>query len=507
MENSYEYVIIGAGISSLNLALLLSRINKKVLILEKNDRIGGNHSSYNKDGFFFEHGPRIYIDNYLNFKEMLKLMNSDFNDFFIKSKFSIFDFSKQALKFLKVLDIIKFSIALLTLSKKDKKKDLLAYCKKKKFTEKAIDYFDKICRLSDGGNIENFTLYEFLQIINQNILYKTFQPKFENNLGFLKCYEDFLINNGVVIKLNSQIINIDDNQVKDVNNNIHYFKNLIITIPPFNFFNKEIFIPKKNINIDEFINKTNYITYVNITFHFKENILQNRYLASLPDSDWFLAHVFLSDYINFNNYTVISSLICNCDSKSKVLDKTVNEISDKNIIIKEVFRQLNEFYNNQLPNYHVALLEDNFYDDIKQKWIPKNTAFMNTKYGFLENQTKIKNVYCCSTANGNSNYAFTSVESATQNAIFLFNKLYPENQIRIFKIVSMLQVLFIIFFILITSISLYLMFKLIIFLSNKFRKPKFRKDNIFTKDVLQNNYNIDEEDDNLYEDRFMNDWL
>jgi len=39
--------------------------------------------------------------------------------------------------------------------------------KNNNFSLKAFDYFDRLCRLTDGAASERYTLYEFLQLINQ----------------------------------------------------------------------------------------------------------------------------------------------------------------------------------------------------------------------------------------------------------------------------------------------------------------------------------------------------
>ncbi|GHT64686.1 protoporphyrinogen oxidase [Bacteroidia bacterium] len=57
MQNSHPIIIIGAGLTGLTTAFHLVKRGKKVLILEKNDRIGGQIQTLQKDGFVFETGP------------------------------------------------------------------------------------------------------------------------------------------------------------------------------------------------------------------------------------------------------------------------------------------------------------------------------------------------------------------------------------------------------------------------------------------------------------------
>ena len=53
----YDVIIIGGGISGLLSALTLSKHGKKVLLLEKDDAVGGNCNSYMVDGFQVDTGP------------------------------------------------------------------------------------------------------------------------------------------------------------------------------------------------------------------------------------------------------------------------------------------------------------------------------------------------------------------------------------------------------------------------------------------------------------------
>jgi phytoene dehydrogenase-like protein len=57
MENKYDAIVVGAGISGLLAALTLSKHGKRVLVLEKSRHVGGNCNSYTIDGFQVDTGP------------------------------------------------------------------------------------------------------------------------------------------------------------------------------------------------------------------------------------------------------------------------------------------------------------------------------------------------------------------------------------------------------------------------------------------------------------------
>lgn len=56
-SGKYDVIVIGAGISGLLSALVLSKHGNRVLVLEKNDFVGGNCRTYNVDGFMVDTGP------------------------------------------------------------------------------------------------------------------------------------------------------------------------------------------------------------------------------------------------------------------------------------------------------------------------------------------------------------------------------------------------------------------------------------------------------------------
>jgi phytoene dehydrogenase-like protein len=58
-----EIVIVGAGMAGLTAAAYLARENHNVLLLDKNDRSGGLLNTFDYDGFFFDAGPRAFVNS------------------------------------------------------------------------------------------------------------------------------------------------------------------------------------------------------------------------------------------------------------------------------------------------------------------------------------------------------------------------------------------------------------------------------------------------------------
>lgn len=89
----YDVIVVGAGISGLLAALTLSKHGNKVLVLEKNNFVGGNCNSYMVDGFqvdtgahaitHLEVGPlRRLMDNYFDYMPVFE----DYGHYYVRTE-------------------------------------------------------------------------------------------------------------------------------------------------------------------------------------------------------------------------------------------------------------------------------------------------------------------------------------------------------------------------------------------------------------------------------------
>jgi phytoene dehydrogenase-like protein len=85
-KENKKILIVGAGMAGLTAAAYLTRQNYSVLLLEKNDRIGGLLNTFEQDGFFFDAGPRAFVNSGI-VKPMLKELGV--NWVFLENKISI----------------------------------------------------------------------------------------------------------------------------------------------------------------------------------------------------------------------------------------------------------------------------------------------------------------------------------------------------------------------------------------------------------------------------------
>lgn len=280
----YDYIIIGTGPTGLTLAYYLAKLNYKILLLDKNSSPGGCHRVHRVHGYFAEHGPRIYINNYFSLINLLNDMGIKFDDLFTKYDFGINISIQQVISSLSLKEImaivyefLKFTIN----SNATRHISLMDFMTEYNFSETSKKTIDRICRLTDGGNIENYTLFEFFQVFNQNFFYQTYQPKYPNDIGLIKIWMDHIIaTNNVTIHYNINITEIIEKEYISITdgNNIFIGEKYIFAIPPKPF----VSILENSINNNMFgnittlkswSNKSSYIDYIPIIFHWKEKLI------------------------------------------------------------------------------------------------------------------------------------------------------------------------------------------------------------------------------------------
>ena len=169
----YDCIIVGSGPAGLTFATLADK-NEKIMIIEKDNFIGGchkvNRQIYENEYYFCEHGPRVYINNYVNFKMILNKIGLKFNDLFKRNKLTTFellnkDISKKYYNTNEIFSIIKAFFSLLLDPNYAKNISMYNFLISNNFTEKAINYTNRYCKIIDGGDINKMSLNTFLHII------------------------------------------------------------------------------------------------------------------------------------------------------------------------------------------------------------------------------------------------------------------------------------------------------------------------------------------------------
>jgi hypothetical protein len=398
------------------------------------------------------------------------MIGINFYDYFVPYDFDTFEFARKSIFEIFSLkeSLILFSNVLFNMQKK--KTTMKEFMDYYNFSENAKKHIDGLCRVSDGSGYDRYSLEQFIQLINQQSLYKMYQPSKPLDKGLFKYWENYLLNTNNVIIKKSTMINkciIDDNnnitKVVDINGNIYNGNNIILACPPISVINiiSKLNIPDAFINFNTFENfakKTEYLEYIPIIFHWNSKIELSKKRDFPPSSEWGVIYILLSNYMEFDektSQTVISASISRMDVKSSFLNKTANECSEEELI-NETLRQLKISIK---PT--VSIMYPNVYKDpVANIWKNKDTAFFNTatEEDVYFKSDKYKNLYTIGTHNKGSSYYFTSFESAVSNAIVAFNNL-NDKEVKL-EIDKPIGIIMIIYYFLIIIIS-YFLIKLI----------------------------------------------
>jgi len=429
--NEYEYILIGGGPTALTLAWILGSNKKKTLLIEKEEQLGGCHGVVRVDTYFTEHGPRIYSDSYLQFIELLKDMNLNFDDLFTPYTFNISSINKYtpfSFKFYEYFAFAKAFIRLIINADYGKTISIKQYMEDNDFSEETTVYIDRLCRLTDGATYDRYTLHQFLQLINQQLIYKLYQPKSPNDRGLIKKWTDKIKETKYVdIILNEEVIGLNktNNKIDMIRTNKSSYSgnNIIITVPPkplYELIEKSSLFDAFYMTENEFKKWTldnSYFEYICITYHYNRKIELPK-LWGFKQGPWDIVFIILSNYMDLKDEpskTLISVAITNTFTKNE--DGLSANDCNSDQLLKEVYKQLSYF-----PIPDKVILSPNI-KKIDGKWTNEDTAFViTTANQYVDYKTKIDNLYTVGIHNGHSSYKFTSLESATQNAIYFIKK-------------------------------------------------------------------------------------
>ncbi len=271
MENEkvkYDAIVIGAGISGILSLLALSKEGKNVLVIEKNNFLGGNCRTYEVDGYFMDTGPHAITD--LISGPLKTLINKyftvvprfmPFGSYYVRDKDKFQEFP------LTLLQLAQFDI----LSKKDRvllagalidavansslNKSLLEqsvndFIKKYRLSSKSIKFLDALSYFLSGKSISETPAWRVLggsgYIEKGDESAKSHIKKFIKiarhsyaNQGYplggiqsiTSCALNSIPKNKVAFKMNEEVVDfiIEDKQIKGIktNKNIYYSKLVI----------------------------------------------------------------------------------------------------------------------------------------------------------------------------------------------------------------------------------------------------------------------------------------
>ena len=201
----YDTIVIGAGISGLLVALALSKEKKNVLVIEKNDYLGGNCRTYKINGYHIDTGPhaitelssgplKYLIDKYFSVVPKFTPIGSYYARWQNKLQkipltliqFSLFNILSKKDRILLTQSMID-AVASSSINKNNLEKSVYNYLKKYGFSKKAIRFIDTICGFLSGKPMKETPAWRVLSgsgYIDEND--KSVKRHFKKIIKFVK---------------------------------------------------------------------------------------------------------------------------------------------------------------------------------------------------------------------------------------------------------------------------------------------------------------------------------
>lgn len=409
--NKYDYVIIGGGPSGLTCAWLLSNSGYKCAIIDKNSSLGGCHRSLRINGLWCEHGPRYYTDAYKTMNQLHNNINAylcsknithddplAFDKTFAPFEVSVLSTITDMASILSLRELAILASQFTTGGKKDVSVE--EFVNHNEFSPVAKKYIDRLCRLTDGADSGNTSMYKFTSTASKGNLYILRHPSDEH---LFKWWEIALRSVGVDIYLNSDArIKIWENSF-NIYSNKHTIlgKNVICAIPPQSLVKIiPIYLPR------DYMRNHSYISYYTVVFHWNHKLSIIGEGLPTMDTKWGIAYTIISKYFSNEPSTIISVLVSIADQKGSLGKSALK--SSTNEIIYEVFFQL----------CLAAKISQKYDYAIVSSAPGDNPSYVdsihdNFKFGPM---TNVPGLYSVGTHNGNSQFGFTTFESACENA-------------------------------------------------------------------------------------------
>jgi hypothetical protein len=387
----YDYVIVGGGPTGLTLATYLPG---RIALIERHPMLGGCHRANPSAPRFVEHGPRVYSGAYVNVQRVLRDIGVAWDDAFVPTAFSpeLID-GKRWYQWLspREISLLSWDYVVFAFFDKDhgKRVSMKTYCLRNAFSAQSTSYIDAVCRFSDGAGAARYTLWEFVSGFDQHIR-SFYLPRQPNHVLFAHWHR-FLQKRGVDVHVSTAVTRVTKTSVA-CGDRVLRARKVILAVPP---HHASQLLEKSKLSeprFKDFAKKTKYDIYWSVSF-FGTRIDNAKGHATTPWGIIAMQYPFEG---------VVSAAASVWDVPSPVTGKTLAQTTDPDAVAKEIRRQLG------------------FDDDVEyayQSGPYQDQAFVAAAGKGYVRPKLACGVYTVGTHNGESNYNFTSMESAVQNAL------------------------------------------------------------------------------------------
>ncbi|MBA42419.1 MAG: hypothetical protein CMF62_00230 [Magnetococcales bacterium] len=432
-------IIVGAGPCGIALASLLSdNQNNKIILIEREEKIGGCWKVMWRDNkYFTEHSPRVISRNYNYFFELCKKIGFDakpeLNNVYGNYFNTISMLGYFIISNLEFNDYLKLTY-FFTIDNND------SWTKSRKTVADWLEYN----KISDNGKKTFRILSILVATVPEKLLYKDFISSVDDSPGNFVQFKDpekwlniaeTYLNKRKNVQLLKKVelisISANDKKVTGIMTNIGELKcdKLIITSPPnalLKIVDKSSTSVQNNwIRYDIFRLwcKTSYYGSIGFQLHFDRNIkFPSKWCWSCVN-DWNIIVLETSKFTTNPSKdpkikTVWSCTIVDFEAYSKRLKKTVNDCNIDEII-EESIKQLKQ---NGLTRSPTKITVTDGLKKINGKWESPDVGFSASYLNRIQMKGYLDNLYTVGT-HSYPKSTITTLDSAVASAYY-FNSRY-----------------------------------------------------------------------------------
>lgn len=405
----YDYIIVGLGPTGITLGLNLLKTRKTVLFIESESEIGGCWKTlYTHDGFFSEHSPKVLSEKgSKTFNKLINHLKVDPKYRNIYETSTLLNVTGTVLKEFLVMDIIKLLLYgfLYIIGLNNKQSSVEHWCKSNHISKRAQKFMN-IIAIAISNTYDKLTMHTFIQFNFKKFQYLLgVQQLYEPKEWLSACIDKFKKNNNFYFLMNTTVDSFmfSNDSVSYITTNyadILKAKEYICCIPVRSLYKimYKSFEPNWFTSLDHFKRFVDKSSYTGIGFQ-----LHYTHFKSLPEKwcwschgDWKVIVIDKTKSLKTISYNknikqVLSCVIVDLDSRSSIIQKSVNECDSLNEIVTEAIRQVYERHDfNHNPSK--ITVSENIFKSEDFGWESSNSSF---SYSFkkLPFKGKTRNLY------------------------------------------------------------------------------------------------------------------
>lgn len=425
-STDYDTIIVGAGPSGLCLATYMPG---RILVLEREAQIGGVHKvRRDVEGYFAEHGPRVYSGSFANFKRVLKDIGMSWDEVFVRCPFSpnVIDGRGWTswLTAREVFVLVMHFLALLFNPSHGKDMTMQQVCHSSGFSERSTWYIDSVCRFSDGAGIDRYSLHEFLSMFNDHFR-GFYEPREANDVLLFPRWRRFLERRGVRIMTSTLVDRVEHSGGRATGVRVWVgteprlitARRVVMAIPP---ENAEALLRRSGLEepgLRQFAQATKYDEYFCVTYHFPTSAAPLVRHEGIHSTPWGLVYMEMSRFTKGEDTAFVSVAASRLNVRSPHTGKSAHQ-STRNEAVAEIFRQLP--IGEATKRTLIKAVPSSCLARSNNMWVNTDKAYIyNARHpvAWPFDMTRCRGLHMVGCQNGHSWYAFTSLEAAVCNAL------------------------------------------------------------------------------------------